>query len=485
MALTNQGLVIRRFPEVQAAIQTAILQTVSSDVIFDEDTLMAQIVNIVSAEISSLEEVVQSVYDSLDRDKAEGSSLDSLLYLIGLQRVGQAYTSGKELFIGDDGTSIPQGTILSNPSTGDRFSTNTVGTLSQDSCVSCDYQVATVADSTTYTVTINGGDYNYTSGIGATQESIVQGLVTTLNTPTDKSWEASQLVSPPRLRVNSTSTLNISLNVLSSLLPERATNYVQVSALEYGPIKAPASSVTQLITAVGGVTSIINLTSFGVGRLRETDEDFRVRASQSLSLVGSSTVPAITAALLNLDDVSSAVVIENTAGVTVEGRPPKSYECIVTAPSTVAANNAIANAVWNDKPAGIELIGNTVVTITDSTGLKRDIYFSRPQGIPIAIKVTYTLYDEESFPFDGPTLIKNAVVAYGTSLDAGEDIIPKRFYGSIYSAVEGLGNIVVESQVLPSQGATPVEGSWSQVATPVTESDIASFNIGDVYTVEA
>jgi uncharacterized phage protein gp47/JayE len=484
MALTNEGLVIRRFPEVQEAIQAAVLQNVSTEVIFDEDTLMAQLINIVAAEIASLEEVVQSVYDSLDRDKSEGTSLDSLLNLIGLQRIGESFTSGPELVIGDDGTTIPKGTIFSNPSTNDRFETTVVGNLLQSSCLSCDYQVGTVSDSTLYTVSVNGGDYNYTSGTGATAESIIYGLTDALNEPADRSWQAAELVSPLRLRVRALTETKISLSVLSALLPESVTDNVQIQALNAGAIKAPSLSVTQVITAVGGITSVTNLEALGVGRQRETDEDFRLRSSQSLSLSGSATIPALTAALLNIQDVSSAIVVENVSGVTVNGRPPKSFECIVTAPDTTAINTEIANTIWGDKPAGIELVGNTAVTIVDSTNTQRVINFSRPLEVVIATRVTYSLYDEEVFPDNGASFIKAAVVNYGNLLTAGEDVIPKRFYGSIYSSVEGISDLVVECQTLTTQGDTPVEGSWSEAKISIAGSNITTFNEGDTYSVE-
>ena len=485
MALTETGLQIRRFPEVQSAIQAAILQNVSTEVIFDEDTLMAQIVNIIAAEISSLEEVVQSVYDSLDRDKAEGSSLDSLLNLIGLQRIGQAATNGLELFTGDDGAVIPQGTILANPSTGDRFETTAIGNLQQAACLSCDYQVGTVSNSTQYTVTVNGGDYSYTSDVSATEEEIVDGLLAQLNTPPDRVWEAAKLATPFRLRVATNNGTNIVLNVQAALVPERVTNMVPIAALEFGTVRAPRNTITQVITAVGGVTSVNNPDALGTGRDRETDEAFRLRASQSLSLSGSATIPAISAALLNLPDVSSALVVENDTGVVVDDRPAKSFECVVTAPITTAIDEAIANTIWNDKPAGIQTVGNTAISITDSTGVQRIINFSRPEGTFIAVRVTYGLYNEEVFPADGPTLIRDAVVTYGSSLAAGEDVIPQRFYGSIYSAVEGIGDLTVECQVLPSQGATPTNYS-GQVTSVTDQAGAARFNyVGAAMTVGA
>ena len=179
-----------------------------------------------------------------------------------------------------------------------------------------------------------------------------------------------------------------------------------------------------------------------------------------------------------------AVVIENVTGsVDAGGRPPKSFEAVITAPNTPDNNAEIGQVIWKDKPAGIETFGNSNVTITDTTGTQRVVYYSRPAGQFIAVRVTYTLYNEESFPAEGNQLIQDAVVAYGNSISVGEDVIPKRFYGSIYTAVEGIDDLTVECQVLAASGDTPVGGSWSEALIPVSDADVATFSVVDTYPV--
>ena len=389
------------------------------------------------------------------------------------------------MFTGDDGTTIPQGTILANVSTGDRFQTVQIGKLLQADCISCDYEVTNISDSTLYTITVNGGDYTFTSGIGATESEIVTGLVNAVNAPISKVWLAEEPADNLlRVRISTINTTNLVLNVQSDLTPERVTNNVQVGSLVEGPIRAPLNSITQVITAIGGVTSVTNTVALGTGRDRETDEAFRLRASQSLALAGSATIPALTAALLNVGDVSSAYVIENTDNVVVDGRPANSFECVVTAPTTTEVNEEVATVIWNDKPAGIQTHGNVSVPIVDTTGVTRVIKFSRPDEVFIAVRATYSLYDEETFPVDGPATIINTIVAYGSSLPVGKDVVPQRFYGPIYSAVNGIGDLKVECQTLASQGDTPVLGLWSEATIPVGLASISSFNVTDTFTVQ-
>ena len=481
--LTTTGLAIRRFPEIQEQLRQAILQNVSSSIVFDEDTIFSQLTDIISLEISNLEQALQSVYDSLDRDKAEGASLDSLMNLIGLQRIPAARTSGNVTFFGNDSTSIPVGTILENPSTSDRFQTTVESELRQASCASCSYTVANVLSNNVYTVTINNIDVSYTSGGAATSNEIVTGLATVINAQANRTWEASTDVSPARLIISTLDSNNISCAVTSALIPGQLSVNVNVEAQEFGRIIAPASSVTQVVTAIGGIDRITNPNDLGVGRLRETDGDFRIRAASSLSLSGSATVPALRAAILNIPEVTNVSVEENVSGTVVEGRPPHSFEVIVTAPDTAELNTTIATAIWNDKPAGIQTYGNTVITIQDSTGRNRDVSFSRPTGQVIAMRVTYSRYDEESFPTNGQSQIQQAVVNYGSTLSPSEDVIVGRFFGSIYQ-VPGISGLSVESQELASSGDTPDPTSWTTNPISISDNESATFNSRDVYVVE-
>lgn len=481
--LTPAGLVIRRFPEIQEQLRSAILQNISSSITFEEDTIFSQLTDIISLEISNLEQALQSVYDSLDRDKAEGTSLDSLMNLIGLQRITAARTSGNVTFFGDDNTSLPQGTILANPSTNDRFQTTAAGRLQQSSCRSASYVVGSVQNATAYTLTVNNTPYTYTSDADATSAEIVQGLALLVNADANRSWEASTDINPDRLIITTRDTNNISCSVTNLLTPNQISLDINVEAAVFGRVIAPANSITQIVTAIGGLDRVTNGQALGVGRLRETDAEFRVRAARSLSLSGSSTIPAIRAAILNIPEVTNVSVEENTTNAVQEGRPPHSFEVIVTAPDTTAVNNTIATAIWNDKPAGIQSHGNTTVVIRDSSNRNRSISFSRPTGQAIAVRVTYSRYDEESFPTNGSSQIQQAVVNFGNTLSPGEDVIVGRFFGSIYQ-VPGIGDLTVETQELANSGDTPNPSNWATTVISVADNETASFNSRDVYLVE-
>jgi uncharacterized phage protein gp47/JayE len=479
MAITEEGLTIRRFPEVEADIQDSLVTNLNTSLVFDNDTLLGQLVAIIGAEIADEEALLQAIYDSFDIAKAEGAALDRLVALIGITRLDAARTSGDQDFTGADGTVIPQGTLVANPSSLDQFETGFALTLAPSSCKEVTYSVSSVLNNTLYTIEVNGNDFSYTSSGAATVTEIVDGLVAQINLPSGRTWEAQNV--GDQLRVFTLNQDNIAVSAITFLLVESVTASVFTQATVTGDIRAPANSLTQIVSSVSGLDSTTNPLSFTTGRDKETDEELRERASQTTQLAGSSTVPANISAVANVEGVSAVLLVENLSDVVDgEGRPPHSYEVIVEG----GVDGDIARAIFNEKPAGIQTFGDITVNVLDQTETPRAISFSRPDDIIIATRVTYDLYDEELFPPTGPDDIVQAVLEAGNALGIGEDVIPKRFYGPIYAAVSGLNDITVEMQILASSGDVPNPGSWSEAKISISDSQVSSFNLADVYTVQ-
>lgn len=81
---------------------------------------------------------------------------------------------------------------------------------------------------------------------------------------------------------------------------------------ELGAIAVPANSLTQILTPVAGWTSITNWAAGATGREVETDSELRLRRETSIRLLGSGTVEAIRARILQeVPGVTSVSVFEN------------------------------------------------------------------------------------------------------------------------------------------------------------------------------
>ncbi len=189
-----------------------------------------------------------------------------------------------------------------------------------------------------------------------------------------------------------------------------------------GEVSAPAGGLTVIVNPVSGWTATTNLADAELGRDVDSDIVLRQRREAQLALRGGSTVGAIRADLLELADVRSVRVIENTTDVTVDGLPPHSFEAIIDdgdVPSV--ANDTIAQIIWDSKPAGIATYGNTSGTATDENGDEHTVNFSRVTLRPVYIVLTLTTTDD--FPADGFTQVKETLALFGAQYGINQTVI--------------------------------------------------------------
>lgn len=82
----------------------------------------------------------------------------------------------------------------------------------------------------------------------------------------------------------------------------------------FGPVPCPIGTLNNILTPISGWVSITNVIAGNTGTLVETDAQLRVRRQNSIKLLGSATVEAITAGLLQkVPGVTSVTVFENTS----------------------------------------------------------------------------------------------------------------------------------------------------------------------------
>ena len=233
-------------------------------------------------------------------------------------------------------------------------------------------------------------------------------------------------------------------------------------------------------TPVFGWDSITNPVEASIGTNVETDTALRIRRRQSVSIAGSGTVDAITANVLDITGVTDAFVVENrTFAVDVDGRPPKSFETVVTG----GDNDEIAQEIWDRKPAGIETVGDiTVATVTDSQGQSRSISFSRPADIYCHLEIDYTLYLEEIFPSNGESAISQAASDAGNLLGINEDVILQRLQGPIFDAVPGIATLVIRIATSATPAGPP--GAFAAVNLAIGSTEISRFDVSRITVTE-
>lgn len=492
--LTSTGLLIRRYPELFNLIKTSLQGDVSSELVVTEDTVLGQMAQIIANEAAILEEVLQQLNSSMSRASAEGVALDRLLYNLGIQRQEAEKSSGFVNFYTNENTTVRLGTRLRNPATGDLFEVTNPVTASKETAIVVDCEVEE-PDGTAryYGVTVNGVSYNYTNAPSDGVTEVVTALANEIINDANEDYTASVFnyngVDTLRIESKTNNALEVYPETFlgfTGISTERFTIRVPAEAREFGPIVAPEYSVRELVSGVGGVISLSNPLAFGTGRSRETDEELRRRASQSLSIAGSATYSALFTALRNAEGVSNLVLVENNTAATVGDLPPHSFEAIVDVPDSDYYNQVIANVIWNEKPIGISSYGtvnsNQGIDITDENGQTRTIFFSRPETQYIAIKVEYTVYDEEPLTENLTNVIKQAVFDYAQdNFTSGVDVIPRRFIGSVYSATSGLDSVTVYAQLLDDVNDTPVELDWVNTKLDITDRQTAVLDLSQIY----
>lgn len=464
MALDENGLSIPTLQEIKAQLAEDLQTNIGLPLDVSERAVAGIVNSIFSAAVSNTYELLQAIYAQRTLETAEGVNLDDLVAYTKTYRLeaSESY-SDVVYFSGDEGTNIIQGALVENPATKEKFKTTAPIVITSNNAHRVTYFVSSVENNTDYNISINGSTSIYTSSAAATADEILAGLEAEFSGSTGysvtKVGETLEIVSGFE---------DVPMNVIATtfLTAESVTTIGGLIATKTGVISAPIGSVTKILSPVAGWTEVYNPQAFLIGRDRETDEELRERQQESTGVSKLGTVDGITSAVRALSGVSRAFVLENdTNEIDSDLRPPKSYEVIVSG----GDDDEIAAALWKSKPATIEMVGTNLVETPDIDGINRVVRFSRPEDIYIHVRVTYTIYDEEVFPSAGEDLIKSAILKKASKMDIGEDVIPKRFYGGIYSDVSGIEDLVVEMAKTVNPEDSPVDFSEDPISIAFKE----------------
>lgn len=187
-------------------------------------------------------------------------------------------------------------------------------------------------------------------------------------------------------------------------------------AAEAGAVQAPAGSLTEIETPLTGVTSVINNEAAEVGEEIEEDAALKQRRDESLARSGDATSDAIRADVLAVSGVTTCTVLNNrTMNTDDNGQPPKSFWVIVQG----GDDEAIARAIFDSMPAGIQPYGDVLIDVEDSEGTLQEVGFSRPFDLDIYLELDLTT--DSSFP--GADVVKAAIIDFGETLELGEDVV--------------------------------------------------------------
>lgn len=227
---------------------------------------------------------------------------------------------------------------------------------------------------------------------------------------------------------------NVIFETMEEVIIKDGKTKVEVQSIEAGKSSnVDLGTITEIVNPTIGVERVVNEKEAVGGLDIESDREFRERYKKSYSRVGGSTVLAITAALLDIDKVVDCEVRENVTMEERDGIPPKSFACYVYG----GEDEEIALAIYQNKSAGIQAYGETVIDVTDEKDQVHKIGFTRAKVQYIWVKIK-AKKDKE---FKGEDAIKRALINYigghdesgieYTGLKLGEDVIYSKSLGKL------------------------------------------------------
>lgn len=452
MSLTEQGFERPRLPEIKADYDQRFIDALGP-VNTNPDSVIGQMIAIFAAALDDAYEAIQDTYDAMYPSTAEGVSLDSSVSFVGLERLAAAPTVVIAMCYGVEGTLVPAAAITRSIDNR-QYAADADTVISRANAGDVLIEVVTVTNSASYQIIANGVSHTYVADAATTAEEILAGLLAEFD-PLD----FLVAIEGTNLRIRAANqTDGFPLTVDAKLGISKLGTPVAFTALVQGEYALPAGALTAIDSSLVGWDEVYNLVDGTIGRFVESDEELRLRHADSVRVSGAATAAAIRSRLLaEVESVTYVALYENRTGtVDAFGLPSHSFETVVSG----GTDQAIADKLFEVKPAGIETFGNTAVDVLDENGDVQVCNFSRPTDKYAWIKVTVdALNTEETLTTEIVQAIKDAVLAYGQALSIGDDIILQRIYGPIYDATQGLAEITIEADLTPAPGDVPAYGT--------------------------
>jgi uncharacterized phage protein gp47/JayE len=412
------------------------------------DSVTGQAIGIVSAALDDVWEAAQAIYDSSYPATATGTALDGAVSYVGLSRKSAAPTTATAIILGAESTFIEVGSICTALD-GRKYTTDYAVTIGRARTGYAEITVGAVEAGAIYQIIAGGVSLSYEALAGDDETAIVSGLAALF----DPGEFVATAVGDTLRLYRADGKTGFTLTAGSRLTIAKLGTPVAVTCTELGANELPAGALSQMETVIVGVDGITNLVAGAAGRDYESDEALRLRFYQSADVIGSATVKAIRARILDeVAGASYAQVYENRRAYTVDGIPPNSIEVVASG----GADSDLAAKIYEVKPAGIETYGTDSAVVTDDNGDGQTVYWSRPIPQYAWVRVTVNALDtEEALQPAYIASIKAAVLAVGAAIGIGKDVITQRFFGPIYAATPGLGSITVEVAVTASSSGAP------------------------------
>lgn len=213
-------------------------------------------------------------------------------------------------------------------------------------------------------------------------------------------------------------------------------------------------AINVIVNPDARIASIEGLELVQAGEDAESDVDLRKRFMAAREGLGSCNTSAIQVALMKIQGVNDAIVIENEEDFAdADGRPPHSFECYVSGGEL--QYEEIANAIYEKKPVGIKSHGTVAATAKDIGGHEHIIRFSPIQAINVDMQIKIKI-DETFNSATGYDDIRNNLIDHVLGIGIGKPVVYSALYGQIHKVT---GVVEVVELLLSTDGTNFASGN--------------------------
>ena len=433
-----------------------------------------------SDKLAELWEIAEQTYYSMYPFSAEDISLDNAIQFGGISREEAKPTIYPIHCECVDGTLLPKGTQIktsTNPAVS--FTALADSLVTRSSFNRASIRIA-AQNNALYTIALNGTLYSYASAFADSETDILTGLASAISDPT---FTAKVSGGGVFLLVSAVSLQSLNTMALSGNLTTRSiTGIVNFASESNSEIVLPDNTINQIVTAVPGLISVVNLTPYIAGRLRQRDVELRQSYADKIFIRSNRMLESIRSAILNnVQSVTSVACYQNDSNtVDVDGRWPHCVEIVADGGN----DYEIALQIWDKKADGIQTFGNTEIIVPGDEGEPITIRFNRPEYLYVWYSVTIIMNRTETLPPNYVEAIQAIIVEAQDTAEPGKSIIPQRLFDSkIYGTVPGIAYI--DTKIFyskdPNQSPSQYENGLVQV-TPrqraVTEKSRIEVRLG-------
>lgn len=424
--LSAAGFGVKQQQTIISELQTALQSALGANINLSSAAVFGQLIGIFSEREALIWQLAEAVYSSQYPSGAEGTSVDNILALNNLRRLGATPTKTSPtntlgvpglLAKGTAGTVIPAGSIISvsgNPLV--QFTTDAAMTIAaavnavqlisftggvpttgnftlqiQDpaghtlttSSLAWNASAATIQAAIVALHDVTSGNFPYTD-VGVTG-SIAGGLLTiTFGANSPSIGQPASGAQPQNLFVVSASTVMagstvVNINPIQSVVGAPAEATGSATCTVNGPNVVPSGSLSVIGTPVSGWTSVTNPLDCITGSLIETDTEALARRNTLLAAQANGPLQAIAEKVQEVPGVVQAVGFENTSlaaqqVINFVGTPTGGNFQLVT-PATLFSIGTTSGAIPFNAQATIQVLtfsgtppsGSFTITIGSQT----------------------------------------------------------------------------------------------------------------------